>query len=162
MPCWEYIQPVLHKLHWLPMGYWIQFKILAFTVKILKDWDSHTYKTIFPGTPPPQQDLFMEDKNLLVVPSLRGVQLSSNRARVFSAVSSTWWNCLPDDIRALALCFLLPLPLSIFFKWQDILKKSPLEMLIWLYCFLYTLLCAALSSKQGRAVLKSRGRQEGR
>ena len=45
VPYWEYITPVLHSLHWLPIKHRINYKILLLTFKALNGLTRYIFKT---------------------------------------------------------------------------------------------------------------------
>lgn len=73
IPLREHKHPALCKLHWLPVEYQIRRRVLVLTLKALSGlglWGHLSSDTT-------RQALCSGDKNLLVVPSLREVQLPS-------------------------------------------------------------------------------------
>lgn len=91
----EHITPVLYSLHWLPVHYRPQYKILM-----------HTYKALY-GTAPsyltelvtpyqPSRSLRSEAETLLCVPKSRTVTYGD---RCFGKVAATLWNNLPSQTR---------------------------------------------------------------
>lgn len=91
----EHITPILQKLHWLPVPYRINFKILLFCFKALHGL-APTYIADLIQVHKPKRTLRSESTNLLVVPrtfrKLRG-------DRAFTAAAPRMWNCLPQYIR---------------------------------------------------------------
>ena len=91
----EHITPVLKKLHWLPVFYRINFKILLFVFKALHG-TAPTYIADLIQVNKPKRALRSESLNLLVVPrtyrKMRG-------DRSFAAAAPRLWNSLPPYIR---------------------------------------------------------------
>ena len=93
-PSFHHITPSLQHLHWLPIKYRINFKILL-----------HTFKAIHNLAPPYLSDLLhivtpsrslRSSSILLSVPSAR---LSTMGSRAFCCSAPLLWNALPPDIR---------------------------------------------------------------
>lgn len=92
-----HITPVLFQLHWLPIEYRINFKILL-----------HTFKAIHNLAPPylsdlihintPTRSLRSTSSINLIVPRVR---LSTMGSRAFSCSAPRLWNSLPPDIKNL-------------------------------------------------------------
>ncbi|KAG1925393.1 hypothetical protein F2P79_025577 [Pimephales promelas] len=95
-PSFHHITPVLQQLHWLPVQFRIQFKILL-----------HTFKAIHNLAPPYLSDLLhiaTSSRSLrssssfhLTVPPARLVTMGS---RAFSCSAPQLWNSLPPDLRS--------------------------------------------------------------
>lgn len=49
----------------------------------------------------PSRALCSKEQNLLVVPGLKNIHLSSTKVRTFLTLELAWWNTLPSDIHAL-------------------------------------------------------------
>lgn len=91
-----HITPILASLHWLPVQFRIQFKVLVFTYRAIHGQApayisdlTHPYRT--------SRSLRSSDQGLLVVPRTR---LKTKGDRAFEAVAPRLWNELPRDIRA--------------------------------------------------------------
>ena len=94
-PSFHHITPILQQLHWLPIHFRINFKILL-----------HTFKAIHNLAPPYLSDLLhtaTSTRSLrssssihLTVPSAR---LTTMGSRAFSRSAPKLWNSLPPDIR---------------------------------------------------------------
>ena len=90
-----HITPVLHKLHWLPIKYRIDYKILL-----------HTFKSIHNLAPPYLSDLLHINTPTLSLRSASSLsltvptaRLSTMGARAFSRSAPHLWNSLPPDLR---------------------------------------------------------------
>ena len=91
----DHITPVLIDLHWLPVQFRIQFKVLVHTYKAVhRQGPVYLSELIIPYCPP--RTLRSENGMLLNVPRTR-TKLYGNRRFDFSA--STLWNALPLDLR---------------------------------------------------------------
>ena len=91
----DHITPILRQLHWLPVIYRIQFKILLLTYKSLNGL-APSYLTELIHYNNPGRSLRSSNKVTLKVPRTR---LKSYGDRSFSYCSPTLWNQLPADIR---------------------------------------------------------------
>ncbi|KAK0141394.1 hypothetical protein N1851_021597 [Merluccius polli] len=93
-PSFHHITPILQQLHWLPINFRINFKILL-----------HTFKAIHNLAPPYLSDLLHTATSThslrssssihLTVPSAR---LTTMGSRAFSRSAPKLWNSLPSDI----------------------------------------------------------------
>ncbi len=91
----EHISPVLASLHWLPVRFRIDFKILTFAFKSLHGL-APSYLAELLVAHEPVRALRSADQSLLVVPRAR-LKLRGDRA--FSVVAPKLWNELPLHIR---------------------------------------------------------------
>lgn len=91
----EHITPVLSSLHWLPVSFRINFKILMFVFKSLHGL-APRYMTELIRHYAPSRALRSADHLLLVVPR---VKLKSRGERAFSVAGPKLWNRLPLYIR---------------------------------------------------------------
>ncbi|XP_070548325.1 uncharacterized protein [Ptychodera flava] len=90
----DHITPILKELHWLPVSYRIQFKILLLTYKSIHGLaPSYLAELIEVNTPPLRSSL----QTTLKVPRTR---LKSYGDRSFSYSSSILWNKLPAPLRS--------------------------------------------------------------
>ncbi|XP_061484291.1 cilia- and flagella-associated protein 95 isoform X2 [Rhineura floridana] len=94
----DHITPVLEDLHWLPVVYRAQFKVLVLTFKALYGFgpvylkERLQHHQICRPTRSASQDL-------LSVPPVKTARLVRTRERAFSIVAPTLWNSLPYDLR---------------------------------------------------------------
>jgi hypothetical protein len=93
----DHMTPVLEKLHWLPVEYRIEYKILLLTFKALHDL-APTYIKDLICPYRPSRSLRSSSKNLLRPPSKGNTMFYSDRA--FCAAAPYLWNKLPDHIRS--------------------------------------------------------------
>lgn len=99
---YDHISPVLSSLHWLPVHFRVDFKILLFTYKCLNGLaPSYLSDLIHPYAP--SRALRSADQLQLVVPKTKR-KLRGDRA--FSVAAPRLWNQLPLEIR-LNLCLFL-------------------------------------------------------
>lgn len=91
----DHITPVLASLHWLPIKYRIEFKILLLTYKALSGQAPvYLKELVVPYNP--SRALRSLNAGLLVVPS---VSRSSMGGRAFSYQAPLLWNHLPSTVR---------------------------------------------------------------
>uniref|UniRef100_A0A8C6L1N7 Reverse transcriptase domain-containing protein n=1 Tax=Nothobranchius furzeri TaxID=105023 RepID=A0A8C6L1N7_NOTFU len=93
--CREHITPVLAALHWLPVKYRAQFKILTLVYKALQG-SAPPYITALLNRYTPSRSLRSAEQELLVVPRSK---FRSRGSRAFSILAPTLWNELPLSIR---------------------------------------------------------------
>ena len=92
----DHIPPVLRDLHWLPVSYRCQFKILLIVFKCIhKLAPTYLCKRI---TLKPRRGLRSDNKLVLDIP-LTKLKLKTYGDRSFSIAGPTLWNKLPSDIR---------------------------------------------------------------
>ena len=91
----EHITPILQQLHWLPVKYRIDFKILLLTFKALHNL-APPYLTDLVNIYTPSRSLRSSHSISLVSPRIR---LTTMGARTFSFVAPRLWNSLPPNIR---------------------------------------------------------------
>ena len=92
---YDHITPILSSLHWLPITFRIDFKILLITFKALSDLAPlYISDLLKPYTP--QRTLRSSDKLLLQVPYSK---LRTKGDRAFAVRAPTLWNALPLEIR---------------------------------------------------------------
>ncbi|KAK3545297.1 hypothetical protein QTP70_003339 [Hemibagrus guttatus] len=95
-PSIDHITPALHQLHWLPVKFPIEYKILLFTFKALHNL-APPYLSDLLQLYTPSRTLRSSFANQLTTPSAR---LSTMGLRVFSRSAPRRWNSLPADIRS--------------------------------------------------------------
>uniref|UniRef100_R4GAY7 Reverse transcriptase domain-containing protein n=1 Tax=Anolis carolinensis TaxID=28377 RepID=R4GAY7_ANOCA len=94
----ERTTPLLRQLHWLPISYRAQFKVLALAYKALNgSGPAYLSKRVSRYDPP--RSLRSSDGALLAVPSASQVRLAGTRDRAFSVVAPRLWNALPIEVR---------------------------------------------------------------
>ena len=90
----EHITPVLASLHWLPIKFCIDFKVLLITCRALNGLTPPYLKDlIHPYIP--AQTLCSQNAGLLIVPTVGTCTVGS---RAFSYRAPLLWNDLPIDI----------------------------------------------------------------
>ena len=89
----DHITPVLHDLHWFPVNYRIDFKILLFTFKTLNNL-APPYLSNLLHRHTPACCLRSADVNLLH-PIRTNLQFWGDRA--FATAAPSLWNALPND-----------------------------------------------------------------
>uniref|UniRef100_A0A803U1N2 Reverse transcriptase domain-containing protein n=1 Tax=Anolis carolinensis TaxID=28377 RepID=A0A803U1N2_ANOCA len=94
----ECTTPLLRQLHWLPISYRAQFKVLALAYKALNG-SGPAYLSERVSRYDPPRSLRSSDEALLAVPSASQVRLAGTRDRAFSVVAPRLWNALPIEIR---------------------------------------------------------------
>ena len=90
----EHIQPVLKRLHWLPVEYRINFKVLCFVYKC-KSGTAPAYIQELIHAHNPTRPLRSSSLSNYIVPRSR----SGFAARSFSSCGPSLWNSLPQTIR---------------------------------------------------------------
>ena len=91
----HHITPVLQQLHWLPVSYRIDFKIIVTTYKVLNGLAPHYLSSLikpYSST----RSLRSSTKHLLIIPKWK---LSTFGRRSFSVAAPELWNKLPHYIR---------------------------------------------------------------
>ena len=86
----EHITSILATLHWLPVSYRIDFKILIFVFKVLNSFAPSYIKELLPSYHT------LSDQRLLSVPRSR---TQCYEDRTFSIAAPQLWNYLPPPIR---------------------------------------------------------------
>ena len=90
------ITPVLKDLHWLPVSFRIEFKIMLITYKALHDRGPIYIQELL-QLYTPSRNLRSSNRNLLVKPYFN---LNSYGKRAFSVAAPELWNNLPEDIKS--------------------------------------------------------------
>ncbi len=92
---YEHIMPILMSLHWLPVKYRIDFKIVLFVYKALNNLaPQYLTDLLLPYTP--SRTLRSCDLGLLIVPRFK---LKNRGDRAFATAGPKLWNSLPPFIR---------------------------------------------------------------
>ena len=93
----DHMTPVLEALHWLPVEYRIEYKIMLLTFKALHDF-APTYIKDLICSYKPTRSLRSSSKNLLRPPRKGNTMFYSDRA--FCTATPLLWNKLPDQIKS--------------------------------------------------------------
>ena len=91
----DHVSPVLASLHWLPVKFRIEFKILLRTYKVLNN-QAPSYLTELIVPYHPARTLRSKDAGLLVVPRISRCRMG---AKAFSYQAPLLWNRLPLSVR---------------------------------------------------------------
>ncbi len=91
-----HVTPLFINLHWLPIAARIKFKALMFAYKTTSG-SAPLYLNSILQTYVPTRSLRSASERRIIVPSQRGTKSLS---RTFSLTVPTWWNDLPNSIRA--------------------------------------------------------------
>ncbi len=91
----EHITPVLASLHWLPVCFRIDFKVLLITYKALKGLTPQYISDLL-SPYDPARVLRSSGRGLLSVPDSR---LKTKEDRAFEIRAPRLWNTLPEEIR---------------------------------------------------------------
>lgn len=98
---YEHISPILASLHWLPVHFRIQFKLLLFAFKALNGLaPPYLAELLHPYIP--SRSLRSADQLLLTVPRTR---LKLRGERAFAVAAPKLWNALPLHIRQVSSLF---------------------------------------------------------
>lgn len=92
----DHITPVLKDLHWLPVKFRIEFKIILLTYKCLKKM-APLYLQELIKLYTPKRQLRSSSKNYLVTVQYK---LRTYGYRAFSSSAPRLWNSLPDNLRS--------------------------------------------------------------
>ena len=93
----EHMSPILQQLHWLPVKFRIDFKILMLTYKVLNN-QAPNYISELLTLYKPSRALRPSSQMLLVVPKTNlKTKLYGNRS--FAASAPKLWNALPVEIK---------------------------------------------------------------
>ncbi len=93
---WAHITPVLESLHWLPVCFRIDFKVLLMVFKCLNGLGpSYLSELLLPYKP--SRTLGSSGSGLLVIPKVR---TRTHREASFQHYGPRLWNSLPEDLRA--------------------------------------------------------------
>ncbi len=91
-----HVTPLFINLHWLPIAARIKFKALMFAYKTTSG-SAPLYLNSILQTYVPSRSLRSASERRIIVPSQRGTKSLS---QTFSLTVPTWWNDLPNSIRA--------------------------------------------------------------
>ncbi|KAL3056304.1 hypothetical protein OYC64_018905 [Pagothenia borchgrevinki] len=92
----DHITPILASLHWLPIRFRIDFKLLLFVFKALNGL-APAYISELLHRYTPARALRSADQLLLIVPKTR---LKTRGHRAFAAAGPRLWNTLPLHVRS--------------------------------------------------------------
>ena len=92
----SHITPVLKDLHWPPIQYRIQFKILVITYKVLQGQSPLYVRNLLQVYKPTRNLRSQNHATALVVPKSRKVMFGD---RSFATAAPRLWNSLPEGIR---------------------------------------------------------------
>ena len=94
IPRFEHITPILHRLHWLPVKYRINFKVLLIVFKALHDLAPDYIIELISIKPPSSYSTRSNSELLLQRPNFKTLVTLGDRS-----FSPTLWNTLPSEIR---------------------------------------------------------------
>ena len=92
------ITPLLRELHWLPVCYTIEYKIILLTFKVLHGMAPYYLRHLISVLPPSRYNLRRNDDfaALLTFPKIRTKKTLADRS--FSCAAPRLWNLLPTTI----------------------------------------------------------------
>ena len=95
-----HITPLLRELHWLPVCYRIEYKIILLTFKVLHGMAPDYLRHLISVLPPSRYNLRRNDDSvaLLAFPTIRTKKTLADRS--FSCAAPRLWNLLPTTIRS--------------------------------------------------------------
>ena len=96
IPKFEHITPALIDLHWLPVTFRVQFKLLLFVYRSLRNQSPPYIKDLLSLKPATNYALRSSAQSLLFVPK---ANCSSLGDRAFAHAAPVLWNSLPLTIR---------------------------------------------------------------
>ena len=96
---YEHITPVLHTLHWLPVAFRCQYKLLLYVFKALSG-KAPSYLQELVVMYSPSRTLRSGNRSLLVTPIVRTKSYGERR---FDKAAALQWNALPDEMRDITL-----------------------------------------------------------
>ncbi|KAI5618349.1 hypothetical protein C0J50_22331, partial [Silurus asotus] len=94
---YDHITPILSSLHWLPVKFRIDYKLLLLTYKALNGLAPMYLSSHLTRYNPPRS-LRSQNSGLLVVPR---IAKSTKGGRAFLHLAPKLWNSLPDSVRGL-------------------------------------------------------------
>jgi len=111
----DHVQPILDKLHWLPVRKRILFKVLLMVYKSLNNL-APTYIKDLIKPYKPSRPLRSSAKGLLKIPDAARSALVNYGERAFSIAAPTEWNNLPEAVRSASSlqCFKTTLKTHLF------------------------------------------------
>ncbi|XP_028403429.1 uncharacterized protein LOC114526128 [Dendronephthya gigantea] len=93
----DHITPVLYKLHWLPVRYRINFKILLITYKAINGFAPEYISELIKLKVATRYNLRSSTALLLDIPRSKTLRTLGDRS--FEVAAPTLWNSLPGEIR---------------------------------------------------------------
>ena len=144
----DHIKPVLYNLHWQPVNYHIQFKILMITFKAVHGMAPSYLSNLICIRSSSRYSLRNNDTIFLERP--KGVMRTTLGARSFHASAPALWNSLPAHIRtidsqALLRNLLRPIFLSKRFRFALQSYRYFVSYLFTFYLFILSLCIHLLS-----------------
>ena len=100
IPKFDHITPALIDLHWLPVTFRVQFKLLLFVYKSLRNQSPPYIKDLLSLKPATYYALRSSAQSLLFAPK---ANCSSLGDRAFAHAEPVLWNSLPLTISSLAI-----------------------------------------------------------
>ena len=97
IPRFSHVTPVLYSLHWLPVQFRIDFKILMITFKAIHGHAPEYICNLIHIKNPSTYSLRSNSELLLAPPSTKTKKTLGDRA--FTAAAPSLWNKLPSEIR---------------------------------------------------------------
>ena len=91
----DHITPTLETLHWLPIHYRVQYKVLLYVFKALKQ-EAPLYLEELVNIYKPARSLRSESNTTLVTPIVRTKSYGERR---FDKPAASLWNDLPNELR---------------------------------------------------------------
>ena len=95
--CFDHISPILFELHWLPIKYRINFKILLITYKALHGLAPNYITELITVKPLSRFNLGSDGELFLQRPTIKSSVTLGDRS--FALAAPTLWNELPTEIR---------------------------------------------------------------
>ena len=96
----EHITPVLKNLHWLPISFRIDYKVLTLCYKILRDLaPSYMMSMLSYRDPPSDRVTVRNDELHLLKGPIGRLTTHGDRSRAFSVYAPKLWNSLPLELR---------------------------------------------------------------
>ena len=102
IPRFSHVTPVLYSLHWLPVQFRIDFKILIITFKAIHGHAPEYICNLIHIKTPSTYGLRSNSELLLAPPSTKTMKTLGDRA--FTAAAPSLWNKLPSEIRDARRC----------------------------------------------------------
>lgn len=94
----DHITPVLRELHWLPVKFRIEYKILCLTYSCLNGESPEYLKELIPRYNP-SRNLRSSNQNRLRLPSVEDTNKSRTGGRSFQNSAPNLWNELPENLK---------------------------------------------------------------